>query len=184
MTLPDRIARRFLATRVDEACKLQAALDSGELELLRNLSHDLASTAGTLGADGLSSTALALQAARVLERQQALLPDARFLLVAEAFVWLPDLLNHQILVAKTAHDSLVNSNLRLVVSLGPEEEPEPEPDPEPEETTVPPVDGLPFDQAGSALNSAGLVNVTSAPATATDHKAGPRLESCSSRSLG
>lgn len=61
--LYDRIARRFLETRADEPRKLQAALDGGDRELMRRLSHDMASTAGTLGADGLSATAQALQAA-------------------------------------------------------------------------------------------------------------------------
>lgn len=61
--LYDRIARRFLAARVDEARKLQAALDAGDRDTLRQLAHDLTSTAGTLGADALSATALALQMA-------------------------------------------------------------------------------------------------------------------------
>lgn len=61
--LYDRIARRFLDTRAGEARTLQAALDRGDLDAMRCLSHDIASTAGTLGADGLSATALALQAA-------------------------------------------------------------------------------------------------------------------------
>jgi len=63
VALYDRIARRFLETRVDEARKLQAAVDRGDLAAVRRLAHDIASTAGTLGADGLSATALALQAA-------------------------------------------------------------------------------------------------------------------------
>jgi len=63
LDLYDRIARRFLQTRVDEARTLQAALDRGDLEAVRRLAHDTASTAGTLGAEGLSATAQALQAA-------------------------------------------------------------------------------------------------------------------------
>ncbi|WP_457418005.1 Hpt domain-containing protein [Roseateles sp. P5_E7] len=63
LALYDRIARRFLETRAGDARKLQAAVDLGDLDSVRKLSHDIASTAGTLGADGLSATALALQAA-------------------------------------------------------------------------------------------------------------------------
>lgn len=61
--LYDRIARRFLDTRAAEARTLQAALARNELDAVRKLSHDTASTAGTLGAGGLSAAALALQAA-------------------------------------------------------------------------------------------------------------------------
>ncbi|RZJ08196.1 MAG: Hpt domain-containing protein [Rubrivivax sp.] len=59
--LYDRIARRFLETRAAEAHGLQAAFDAGDHETLRRLSHDITSTAGTLGAEGLSATAQALQ---------------------------------------------------------------------------------------------------------------------------
>ena len=63
VALYDRIARRFLQTRADDAHKLQAAVDRVDLDTVRKLAHDIASTAGTLGADGLSATALAIQVA-------------------------------------------------------------------------------------------------------------------------
>lgn len=59
--LYDRIARRFLDTRVGDADRARAALGRGELEVLRKVSHDLTSTAGTLGASRLSAAAQALQ---------------------------------------------------------------------------------------------------------------------------
>lgn len=63
VTLYDRIARRFMDLRKDAPQHLQAALDAGDREVLHRLSHDLASTAGSLGADALSATARALQIA-------------------------------------------------------------------------------------------------------------------------
>lgn len=61
--LYDRIARRFLDTRAGDAASARSALAAGELAPLRKLSHDLTSTAGTLGAEALSAAAQALQAA-------------------------------------------------------------------------------------------------------------------------
>jgi HPt (histidine-containing phosphotransfer) domain-containing protein len=59
--LYDRIARRFLDTRADDADRAKLALGAGQLEVLRKVSHDLTSTAGTLGAGRLSAAAQALQ---------------------------------------------------------------------------------------------------------------------------
>lgn len=59
--LYDRIARRFLDTRLGDAQRARAALASGERALLRKLTHDLTSTAGTLGALRLSEAAHAVQ---------------------------------------------------------------------------------------------------------------------------
>ncbi len=59
--LYDRIAQRFLASRLADAEKTEAAIAAGDHELARKLAHDLTSTAGTLGARRLSDAALALQ---------------------------------------------------------------------------------------------------------------------------
>ena len=61
LELYDRIARRFLDTRIADAQRTTTALAQGNRELARKLAHDLTSTAGTLGAERLSAAALALQ---------------------------------------------------------------------------------------------------------------------------
>jgi len=58
-----KILRRFVATRVGEPAQVRAALDAGQPEQAASLVHNIISTAGTIGADGLSEAARALQLA-------------------------------------------------------------------------------------------------------------------------
>jgi CheY-like chemotaxis protein len=72
-----RILQRFLATRSDDATRLLAALHDGDTTSAELIAHTMVSTAGTIGADGLSTAARALQQAlqdRADERVAALAP--------------------------------------------------------------------------------------------------------------
>ena len=73
--LHQRILERFFATRGDDADRLQAALREGDALTAERIAHTMVSTAGTIGAEGLSAAARALQQAlqdRDVERVAAL----------------------------------------------------------------------------------------------------------------
>lgn len=59
--LLERIGRRFLTSRRFDAEYIRAALERGDTEEAANIAHQLISTAGTLGAMGLSAAARDLQ---------------------------------------------------------------------------------------------------------------------------
>jgi two-component system sensor histidine kinase/response regulator len=61
--LYERILGRFLATRLDDARDIRAALDAGDGDRAAGIAHSIISTAGTIGAEGLSDAARALQLA-------------------------------------------------------------------------------------------------------------------------
>jgi CheY-like chemotaxis protein len=61
--LYERILRRYLETRLDSPDRIRLALGEHDPERARGLAHSLVSTAGTVGADGLSATARALEEA-------------------------------------------------------------------------------------------------------------------------
>lgn len=58
-----RIVQRFLQSRVDDPERLRSALTARNHQTIYAIAHDLTSTAGTLGATGLSEAANALQTA-------------------------------------------------------------------------------------------------------------------------
>lgn len=59
--LHHRILERFLATRSEDAARLQEALRGGDAPAAEMIAHTMVSTAGTIGADGLAAAARALQ---------------------------------------------------------------------------------------------------------------------------
>ncbi len=61
--LHQRILERFLATRAEDADRVLAALREGDAMAAELIAHTMVSTAGTIGADGLSAAARALQQA-------------------------------------------------------------------------------------------------------------------------
>ena len=61
--LHQRILERFLATRSEDADRLQAALREGDALAAERIAHTMVSTAGTIGAEGLSTAARSLQQA-------------------------------------------------------------------------------------------------------------------------
>jgi CheY-like chemotaxis protein len=61
--LHERILRRYLETRLEDPARIRQALDARDLDRARNLVHALISTAGTMGADGLSELARTLEQA-------------------------------------------------------------------------------------------------------------------------
>jgi CheY-like chemotaxis protein len=61
--LYERILSRFLATRLDDARDIRAALAARDLDRAAGIAHSIISTAGTIGAEGLSDAARALQLA-------------------------------------------------------------------------------------------------------------------------
>jgi len=61
--LYERILGRFLSTRLDDARDIRTALATGQDERAAAIAHSIISTAGTIGAEGLSDAARALQLA-------------------------------------------------------------------------------------------------------------------------
>jgi len=61
--LYERILGRFLATRLDDARDIRNALAAGQGDRAAAIAHSIISTAGTIGAEGLSDAARALQLA-------------------------------------------------------------------------------------------------------------------------
>ncbi|HSV71050.1 MAG TPA: response regulator [Methylibium sp.] len=61
--LYEKIVRRYLTSRIQTPGQIQAALDAGARPEAARIAHSLISTAGTLGAMGLSDTARAVQVA-------------------------------------------------------------------------------------------------------------------------
>jgi PAS domain S-box-containing protein len=61
--LYERILRRFLASRLDDARDIRAALAAHDLDRAAAIAHSIISTAGTIGAEALSDAARALQLA-------------------------------------------------------------------------------------------------------------------------
>jgi HPt (histidine-containing phosphotransfer) domain-containing protein len=55
------ILARFLQTRGDDAQKMREALDAGQTQVVSQMAHSVVSTAGTIGAEGLSNAARVLQ---------------------------------------------------------------------------------------------------------------------------
>jgi two-component system, sensor histidine kinase and response regulator len=58
-----KILQRFVATRAQDVELMRSALDEGRHDAVAQLAHSVVSTAGTIGAEGLSSTARELEVA-------------------------------------------------------------------------------------------------------------------------
>jgi PAS domain S-box-containing protein len=70
-----KIVQRFLETHADDTARMHRALDAGRADEVAQIAHTVVSTAGTIGADGLSNAARELQLAidmRESERWPAL----------------------------------------------------------------------------------------------------------------
>ena len=61
--LYEKVLKRFAANQADDAARIASALESGEPGTASALAHNLVSTAGVIGAEGLSHAARALQIA-------------------------------------------------------------------------------------------------------------------------
>jgi CheY-like chemotaxis protein len=72
--LYERVLRRFMETRLDDARSMQAAVAARDLALAASIAHSAISTAGAIGAQGLSEAARRLEEA-LSARAEIRVPD-------------------------------------------------------------------------------------------------------------